>query len=123
MPETSDRAVAAAVLRAVADLLESRPDLPVPRVDVTYWAWAHKHPAGVPQAIAAVAAAIPCPEWATRISDDGKLLELLGKAPGTSVNICARVEEACTPTGTKTVTTWETPLEIAALVTAVSDAR
>ena len=56
-PTPADRrATAAAILRAVADLIETRPDLPEPGSDISFYL----HGEDAATAMAAIAAALPC---------------------------------------------------------------
>jgi hypothetical protein len=59
MPTTTadaTRADAAAILRAVADLIETREDIPVPGSDISFYVGGDDAPA----VMAAIAAALPC---------------------------------------------------------------
>jgi hypothetical protein len=102
------RGGAATTLRAVADLIESRPDIPVPGSDISFYV----HGDGAPAAMAAIAAALPC-QWRAEISRSGEYAWLyLRTGPalatrGTRVSISAPVADACTASGTKTVTVWQ----------------
>ena len=58
-----DRAAAAAMLRAVADLIETRPDIPEPGSDISFYV----HGEAAAAAMAAIAAALPC-QWRAEIS-------------------------------------------------------
>src|ERR1700730_18930441 len=61
------RADAAAILRAVADLIETRPDIPVPGSDISFYVRGEDTPA----TMAAIASALPC-DWQARISRGGE---------------------------------------------------
>ncbi len=105
------RAAAAAILRAVADLIEAREDIAEPSVSVHFILSAYSTP-DIPAAVTAIASALPC-QWRARISpgSSGDWLDLsaaTGKSGtrGTDVQVSARAEEVCTASGTKTVTTW-----------------
>ena len=104
----STRTDAAAILRAVADLIETRPDIPVPGSDISFYVRGEDTPA----AMAAIASALPC-EWQASISRGSEYEWLnLGSGPpsvirGTCVRISAPADDACTPAGAKTVTVWQ----------------
>ena len=61
------RADAAAILRAVADLIETRPDIPVPGTDISFYVRGDDAPA----TMAAIAAALPC-QWQAELSRGGE---------------------------------------------------
>ena len=61
------RADAAAILRAVAGLIETREDIPVPGSDISFYVRGDDAPA----AMAAIAAALPC-QWQAEISRGGE---------------------------------------------------
>ena len=61
------RADAAAILRAVADLIETREDIQVPGSDISFYV----HGEDAPAAMAAIAAALPC-QWQAEISRSGE---------------------------------------------------
>jgi len=102
------RADAAAILRAVADLIETREDIPVPGSDISFYVRGDDAPA----AMAAIAAALPC-QWQAEISRGGayEWLYLRSGRPasvrGTQVSISAPAADACTAAGAKTVTVWQ----------------
>ncbi len=103
------QADAAAILRAVADLIETREDIPVPGTDVSFYVRGD----GAPATMAVIAAALPC-EWQAEISRGGEYewLYLRSGGPvsvlrGTRVSISAPAADACTPAGAKTVTVWQ----------------
>lgn len=102
------RADAAAILRAVADLIETRPDIPVPGTDVSFYVRGDDAPA----TMAAIAAAVPC-VWRAEVSRSGEYEWLyLRSGPasalrGTRVSISAPAADACTAAGAKTVTVWQ----------------
>ena len=83
------RTAAAAILRAVADLIETRPDIPEPGSSVSFYLYGPDAPA----AMAAIAAALPC-EWQASIRRSGEheWLNLDSNAPVTSVTRGARVQ-------------------------------
>ena len=110
LPTDPARTAAAAILRAVADLIETRPDLPEPSSRVSFYLYGPDAPA----AMAAIAAALPC-EWQASISrsSEHEWLHLDSNAPVTSVTRGARVHisapaaDACTASGARTVTVWQ----------------
>ncbi len=103
----TDRTAAAAMLRAVADLIESRLDIAEPGSDISFYV----HGDDAPAAMAAIAAALPG-TWRAEISRSGQYewLYLRSAAPlasvtrGTRVTISAPAADACTAAGAKTVT-------------------
>lgn len=109
------RARAVAVLRAVADLIEARPDLPALKGSLTFYV--HSKYPDVPAGLRDIVAAIPG-QWNTATHDSGDYSWLdfdLVSGCGLDVKVSARTEDACIPSGTRTVTTWEPLPEIAAL--------
>ena len=110
IPTTADvtRADAAAILRAVADLIETHSDVPVPGSDISFYVRGDDAPA----TMAAIAAALPC-QWQAEISRGGEYEWLyLRTGPssvlhGTRVSISAPAADACTAAGAKTVTVWQ----------------
>lgn len=119
LPADPARTAAAAILRAVADLIETRPDLPEPGSSVSFYL----HGEDAPAAMAAIASALPC-EWQASIRRSGEheWLNLDSNAPVTSVTRGARVHisapatDACTPSGARTVTIWQPAAALAELV-------
>ena len=115
---TTDRTAAAAMLRAVADLIEARPDIPEPGSDISFYV----HGDDAPAAMAAIAAAMPC-TWRAEISRSGQheWLYLRSDCPsasvtrGTRVTISAPAADACTAAGAKTVTVWQPAAALAGL--------
>jgi hypothetical protein len=108
MTADTTRADAAAILRAVADLIEAHPDLPLPGCDIDFYVRGD----GTPATMAAIAAALPC-QWRAEISR-GSTHEWLnlksGQASalrGMRVCIGAPAADACTAAGAKTVTVWQ----------------
>src|SRR5260370_40525380 len=106
------RQEAAAILRAVADLIEARPDLPEPTAKIHFFVSEYRC-ADVPAGLAAITTALPGP-WQARISHTAggaDWLDLRAAAAGSSVTTGTTVEgstpasEACAPSGTRTVTT------------------
>ena len=63
----STRADAAAILRAVADLIEDREDIPVPGNDISFYVRGGDAPA----TMAAIADALPC-QWRAEVSCSGE---------------------------------------------------
>jgi hypothetical protein len=101
------RADAATILRAVADLIDARPDIPVPGNDISFYL----HGEDAPAVMAAIAAALPC-RWQAEISRGSGYEWLhLHSGPystrGTRVSISAPAADACTAAGAKTVTVWQ----------------
>jgi hypothetical protein len=101
------RTAATAILRAVADLIETRPDIPVPGSDISFYVRGEDAPA----TMAAIAAALPC-EWQASISRGSDEWLNLRSGPvsvihGTCVRISAPAADACTAGGAKTVTVWQ----------------
>jgi hypothetical protein len=102
------RADAAAILRAVADLIETRPGIPLPGTTVSFYIRGDDTPA----TMAAIAAALPC-QWQAEIGRGGEHEWLnLTSGPvavlhGTRVSVSAPVADACTAAGSKTVTVWQ----------------
>jgi len=120
---TPSRPAAAAILRAVADLIEARPDIGLPSIRVHYIFGAAVADAAA--VVADVAAALPC-QWRADLdgasSRDWLTLEAQTGATalhGAEVTISAKAEALCVATGTKTVTTWAPQPVIAALVSPV----
>ena len=108
--EGNNRTAAAAMLRAVADLIEVRPDIALPGTDISF----HVHGEDVPATMAAIAAALPG-TWQAEIHRSGgyEWLYLRSDCPsasvtkGTRVTISADAADACTAAGAKTVTVWQ----------------
>ena len=108
---TGTRASAAAILRAVADLIESRPDLPEPDSRISFYVHDGDN---TPADMAAIAAALPC-DWHACISRGSghEWLDLKSDNPnasvlrGTEVRISAPASAVCIPAGAKTVTVWQ----------------
>jgi hypothetical protein len=102
------RADAAAILRAAADLIETRLDIPVPGTDISFYVRGDDAPA----IMAAIAAALPC-QWQAEISRSAEYEWLnLRSSPasvlhGTRVSISAPAADACAAAGAKTVTVWQ----------------
>ena len=102
------RTDAAAILRAVADLIETCPDIPLPGSDISFYVRGDD----APGAMAAIAAALPC-QWQASISRGSEYEWLnLRSGPssmlrGTCVRISAPAADACTAAGVKTVTVWQ----------------
>ena len=112
------RATAAAILRAVADLIETRPDLPEPGSDISFYL----HGEDAAAAMAAIAAALPC-GWQAEISHGPSYdwLRLTSTNPqhgytrSTRVTISAPAPDVCVPAGAKTVTVWQPAPALAGL--------
>jgi hypothetical protein len=102
------RAGAAAILRAVADLIQTREDIPVPGGDISFYL----HGEDAPAIMAAIAAALPSCRWQAEISR-GSEHEWLRLSSGpystrdTRVSISAPAADTCTAAGAKTVTVWQ----------------
>jgi hypothetical protein len=117
-PAAARRAAAVTMLRAVADLLEAHPDLPEPGISISFYTDGPDTPA----TMAAIATALPC-RWqpGTSASNNGQWLDLVSTGLGADilrgvrVRISAPARDACTPTGTKTVTTWQLTDALASL--------
>lgn len=111
------RADAAAILRAVAELIEARPDIPVPGTSISFYVRGDDAPA----TMAAIAAALPC-QWRAEISRSGEHDWLsLHSGPasvlhGTRVDISAPAGDACTAAGAKTVTVWQPAAALASFL-------
>ena len=109
MTTSSDdtRTAAAAILRAVAELIETHPDIPMPGTDISFFVRGDDAPA----TMAAIAAALPC-QWQAEISR-GSGCEWLNlrsgpySTRGMRVSISAPAADACTAAGAKTVTVWQ----------------
>jgi hypothetical protein len=119
---TAQRREAAAILRAVADLIETRPDLPRPDAHIRIYVSAHGG-RDVPAALADITAAVPGP-WTAEITRSGEhcWLDLTSAAAGstltkgTTVKVSSPARDACAPSGTRTVTTWRPVPAVAALI-------
>ena len=104
------RTAAAAILRAVADLIENRPDIPEPGAHISFYLYGQDAPA----TMAAIASALPC-GWQASISRSGEheWLSLHSDGPAASVTRGARVTisapaaDTCIQAGAKTVTVWQ----------------
>ena len=111
------RTDAAAILRAVADLIETHPDIPLPGSDISFFVRGDDAPA----TMAAIAAALPC-QWRAGFSRGGQYEWLdLSTGPdsalrGTRVRISAPAADACTAAGAKTVTVWQPAAALAGFV-------
>lgn len=119
--ETARRQEAAATLRAVADLIEARPDLPEPDTRINFYVFSEH--GDVPAILTAITTALPGP-WNAKIqtsASTGNQWLYLTASPGstdrTEVRVSARAKDACTMTGTRTVTTWQPLPAVAALIT------
>jgi len=99
------RTDAAAILRAVADLIEARPDIALPGSDISFYL----HGEDAAATMAAIATALPC-EWQASLSRNEWLNLSSGPIAvihGTRVLICAPAADTCTAAGAKTVTVWQ----------------
>ena len=104
------RTAATAILRAVADLIEARPDIPVPGASIDFYL----HGEDAPATMAAIAAALPC-QWRASVNRSGgyEWLNLRSEGLSASVSRGARVSigapaaDTCVPAGAKTVTVWQ----------------
>jgi hypothetical protein len=116
------RQEAAAILRAVADLIEARPDLPEPDTSIRVYLSAFRC-GDVPAALADITAAVPGP-WTAKVSQSGSdaWLDLARAATGstvtkgTTLTVSAPAKETCAPSGVRTVTTWQLLPAVAALI-------
>jgi hypothetical protein len=107
--DDTTRATAAKILRAVADLIETTPEIPVPSADISFYVRGDSAPAMV----TAVATSLPC-EWQSSISR-GSSHEWLNmcSAPGRTglrgavVRISAPAADVCVQAGARTVTVWQ----------------
>lgn len=121
MTEAERRRQSAAILRAVADLIERHPEVKEPRVRVD-WYFQGEHPHATMTLAAGV---FPAGPWtaSTRESGEYSWLNLeAGNADGVSmpgVRLCvtADARHACEESGTRTVTVWKPSPAIAALIT------
>ncbi len=112
MTTTPERqTAAAAILRAVADLIETREDIPLPGCDVDF----HLHGEDVLATMTAIATALPC-QWHASLSRSGEYewLKLCSDPPGSTVirtgawvTITADAADTCVEAGAKTVTVWQ----------------
>ncbi len=107
---TGTRASAAALLRAVADLIETRPDLPEPASRVSFYLPSREDTAAT---MAAIADALPC-GWHAHLTrgSNRESLHLDSNNPadvlrGTRISITASASAVCVPTGAMTVTVWQ----------------
>ncbi|HEY1914693.1 MAG TPA: hypothetical protein VGH27_03870 [Streptosporangiaceae bacterium] len=118
-PAGQDRAAAVALLRAVADLIESRPDLPDPSARVHFYVCGEH---AVTQ-MTAIAEGLPC-GWQSEVrhGDSGRAWLDLDSTPqpssilrGTRVDISAPVGDVCVPAGIQTVPVWQPAAALAGL--------
>jgi hypothetical protein len=111
------RADTAAILRAVADLIETQPSIPVPAANVSF----HVRGDGTPATMAAIAAALPC-QWQAEINRSGGYEWLsinsgsIAVLHGAQVSVSAPAADACTAAGAKTVTVWQPAAALARLL-------
>ncbi|HEY3957982.1 MAG TPA: hypothetical protein VGM53_31850 [Streptosporangiaceae bacterium] len=117
--DSQSRTAATAMLRAVADLIQTRPDIQLPGIDVDFYL----HGPDAPATITAIAGALPC-GWRAEISRSGgyEWLNLANDPPpasvtrGAGVRISAPTADTCTPAGAKTVTVWRPAAALAGLI-------
>jgi len=110
LPPGPARTATAAILRAVADLIETRPDIPEPSSRVSFYLYGPDAPA----AMAAIAAALPC-EWQASIRRSGEHewlwldsdVTTKSVTRGAEVHLSAPVADTCTASGARTVTVWQ----------------
>jgi hypothetical protein len=107
--ETTVKATAAKVLRAVADLIDANGDIPVPGINVSFYL----HGVTAPALMTAIATALPC-EWHSSVSHSGthEWLNLDSKPrgasiKGASVHIAAPAADVCVQAGERTITVWQ----------------
>jgi hypothetical protein len=114
------RTAAIAILRAVADLIETHEDVPLPGSTVSFYL----HGDDSVTTMAAIASALPC-QWHASISRSGEYEWLnLSSDPqgrgaiggGTRVEISANAADTCVEAGAKTVTVWQPQDAITALL-------
>jgi len=110
-------------LRAVAGLIETRPDIPVPGSHISFYVHGHDAPA----VMAAIARALPCRWTATVSRGEHEWLRLTsgpaGAVSGTWVDIAAPAADACTRAGTRTVTVWQPAAALAGLAGELEEQR
>jgi hypothetical protein len=119
MTTDTARADAAAILRAVADLIEAHPGIPVPGARIDFYLTGEDAPA----TMAAIAAALPC-QWQASVSRSGGYEWLNLNSDGLSasvsrgarVSISAPTKDTCIPAGAKTVTVWQPAAALAGLL-------
>lgn len=107
LPTTDSRAQTAAILRAVAELIETQPgiDLPYARI---HFVLLPGNTADVPGAVTNIVSALPGPAWRAKFShreDSGDWLDLDFPAGKSEVTISAAASAVATADGTTTVTT------------------
>ncbi len=113
------RTTAAAILRAVADLIEARPDIPVPGSNISFYLRGQDAPA----LMAAIASALPC-EWQASTSRSGEYewLTLDSSPPrpsalsGARVTVMAPAADTCVQAGARTVMVWRPAAALAGLL-------
>ncbi len=113
------RTAAIAILRAVADLIETHEDVPLPGSTINFYLHGERAAA----TMAAIASALPC-QWHASLSRSGEYewLNLCSDPQGGSVLGGARVEisanaaDTCVEAGAKTVTVWQPREAITALL-------
>lgn len=118
-PDEDRRSVLAATLRAVADLIESDPDVPLPKCDFDFYVRGKDESA--PAMVAKVTAMFPGP-WKPELRRSGDYAWLYLNSgvtkfsPGLHVTVSADAAAVCAESGTKTVTTWKPVPSIADLI-------
>jgi hypothetical protein len=119
-PLDPQRAAAAAILRAVADLIDDRPEFGLPSVHAHYILSRAEE---TPEVVTSIMTALPC-QWHADLDEASKRgwVNLEATTGGssvhsTSVTISAKPDAVCVPTGTKTVTTWAPQPALARLLT------
>jgi hypothetical protein len=118
--ETERRQQSAAILRAIADLIEQHPEVKEPRVSVD-WYFQGADPA---PAMRLATGVLPGP-WTASQTSSGKSEWLnldAGTAagagsPGVRLQVTANAAAVCEKAGTRTVTVWKPSPAIADLIT------
>lgn len=107
--DTTAKATAATILRAVADLIETSAEIPVPRADISFYVSGETASA----VLTAIASGLPC-KWHGDISSSGAYEWLnLRSAPrsaddrGAIVRVAVPAADVCVEAGAKTVTVWQ----------------
>jgi hypothetical protein len=115
----SSRAQFAAMLRAVADVVEHDETVRIPEASVTFWTSGAEDQAA---ALQMIAGAIPV-QWSGEISRSGRRdwydltasTEGASSLSGLTVTVHAYASAVCAETGTRTVTEWAPLPAVAAL--------
>jgi hypothetical protein len=116
---TQERAVMAAALRAVADLIETRPDIREPGVHIDFYLHGQQAAALMTE----IAEALPC-SWRPEVGGTSGTQwlnlhsqpEPTGIAHGLRVVVGAPAADVCVPAGARSVTLWRAADALAALV-------